>query len=538
MHLVTKIVIVLALALFIGYKRRNHVPHGYRLPPGPRGWPLIGNAHELGPYPRNQFQKWAAQYGEVFQVQIGLQRWVLFNSPEAIKDVFDKQSALTSGRPPMPVFHNQVSGNWRLVSMDYGPKWRRLRTALHQCLSPKMSDELRPGQEFESGQLLHDILTANQNEQDFYDHVRRYATSVVMTAAYGQRIPSYHSNDFVEVYQIMDELSIAAQPLGFVANDIPILYELPEWMHWWKKRAFAMRDRQTRIWSRHWATLKAQLSEGKAPPCFARSFLESAMKEGGLAEEEGLYLGGTLVEAGSGTTSATILTAIKYLMANPRVQERAFEELSTVVGSDRLPTFEDEASLLYIRSISKEVLRMRPIVTAAIPHYNHNDLFYKDFFIPRGSNIAVCGYVPHYDETRIESPNEFRPERYLKHTLKSAAYANQGDPNLRDHFSFGHGRRICSGIHVAENSIFIVLARLLWAYEIRPPFNGDGTIEAVDVSDEAFEPYMFNLEPKKYKARFIPRSEKHAQVLEQNWNISQGGYVMQGIRVDSKGMVV
>lgn len=91
----------------------------------------------------------------------------------------------------------------------------------------------------------------------------------------------------------MDELSVAGQPLGFIANDFPILYKLPECMHWWKKRASAMRDRQTRIWSRHWATLKAQLKEGKAPPCFARSFLESAMKGGGIAEEEGMYLGGS-----------------------------------------------------------------------------------------------------------------------------------------------------------------------------------------------------------------------------------------------------
>ncbi|KAL7757138.1 hypothetical protein ACKLNR_011665 [Fusarium oxysporum f. sp. zingiberi] len=538
MSYLSKIILVLIVVLFVAFKRRIRIPSGYRLPPGPKGWPLIGSAHELGPYPRNQFQKWAAQYGEVFQVQIGLQRWVVLNSPDAIKDVLDKQSSLTSGRPPMPVFHNQVSGDWRLVSMDYGPKWRRLRTALHHCLSPKVADELRPGQEFESGQLLHDILMANQNEENFYDHVRRYATSVVMTAAYGQRIPSYDSNDFHEVYKIMDELNLAAQPLGFVANDIPILYQLPEWMHWWKKRAFAMRDRQTRIWTAHWEKLKAQFREDKAPPCFAKSFLESAMKEGGLTEEEGLYLGGTLVEAGSGTTSATILTAIKYLMANPRVQDRAFEELSTVIGSDRLPTFEDEASLPYIRSIAKEVLRMRPIVTAAVPHYNYTDVFYKDFIIPRGSNIAVCAYVPHYDENRIGFPNEFRPERYLNHTLKSAAYANQGDPNLRDHFSFGHGRRICSGIHVAENSIFIVLARLLWAYAIRPPFKADGSLEAVDTSDEAFEPYKFNLEPKYYKARFIPRSETHAQVIEQNWNASQGGFLMRGTKVDSEGMVV
>lgn len=66
----------------------------------------------------------------------------------------------------------------------------------------------------------------------------------------------------------------------------------------------------------------------------------------------------------------------------------------------------------------------------------------------------------------------------------------------------------------------------------------NGSTEAVDLSDEAFEPYMFNLEPKHYKARFIPRSEEHAQMIEENWNASQGGYTMRGTRVDSEGMVV
>ncbi|GKT40903.1 uncharacterized protein ColSpa_01084 [Colletotrichum spaethianum] len=69
---------------------------------------------------------------------------------------------------------------------------------------------------FESGQLPHDALKENQTETEFYYHIRRYATSVMMTAAYGQRIPSYHSNDFHKVYQIMDDLNVAAQPLGFI----------------------------------------------------------------------------------------------------------------------------------------------------------------------------------------------------------------------------------------------------------------------------------------------------------------------------------
>jgi len=35
------------------------------------------------------------------------------------------------------------------------------------------------------------------------------------------------------------------------------------------------------------------------------------------------------------------------------------------------------------------------------------------------------------------------------------------DPRTRDQFSFGAGRRICPGMHLTENSLFITLARIL-----------------------------------------------------------------------------
>lgn len=45
----------------------------------------------------------------------------------------------------------------------------------------------------------------------------------------------------------------------------------------------------------------------------------------------------------------------------PHVLEGAHEELDRVVGLNRLPTFDDEENLPYIRAMVKETLRWRPV---------------------------------------------------------------------------------------------------------------------------------------------------------------------------------
>ena len=46
----------------------------------------------------------------------------------------------------------------------------------------------------------------------------------------------------------------------------------------------------------------------------------------------------------------------------PDVQKRAQAEIDSVIGKDRLPTFQDRASLPYIDAIKREVLRWEPVV--------------------------------------------------------------------------------------------------------------------------------------------------------------------------------
>ena len=151
----------------------------------------VGNTLQLGPRPQKQLKKWANEYGEIMQVQIGWENWVFLNSPQAVKDIMDRQSAVTSGRAPMPVGSDLISGGMRFLFMGYTPTWRKLRTIVHKLLTPKVSNTFMPSQLFEAKQLVYDLLTDNANQEDFYMHVRRYTTSVVMTSTYGRRVKQW-----------------------------------------------------------------------------------------------------------------------------------------------------------------------------------------------------------------------------------------------------------------------------------------------------------------------------------------------------------
>lgn len=67
-----------------------------RLPkiPGPLLNYFVGLGISLPPYTLTKFRKWAGEYGDIYRVQVGWHHWVVLNSPEAVKIVFDKQVCL------------------------------------------------------------------------------------------------------------------------------------------------------------------------------------------------------------------------------------------------------------------------------------------------------------------------------------------------------------------------------------------------------------------------------------------------------------
>jgi cytochrome P450 len=150
------------------------------------------------------------------------------------------------------------------------------------------------------------------------------------------------------------------------------------------------------------------------------------------------------------------------MIAFPEVQRRAQAELDTVVGRDRLPTFDDAPHLPYVRAVIEEVLRWRPSTPLGVPHAATEDDWYEGMFIPKGTICIPNVWHCNRDHTVFgEDADKFRPERHMDE--HGQLLSGSTETIQAGHVTFGFGRRICVGKHLAKDTLFISTARILWA---------------------------------------------------------------------------
>jgi cytochrome P450 len=184
--------------------------------------------------------------------------------------------------------------------------------------------------------------------------------------------------------------------------------------------------------------------------------------------------------AGAETTTGTMHWWMLAMVAFPESQRRAQAELDAVVGRSRIPSFSDLPCLPYLRAMVKEVLRWRSVLPVGIPHCSLEDDWYEGMFIPKGTmclvNVGLCNHDPaiYGDDATL-----FDPSRHLNPDGTLAP----SPPDTQDegHIVYGFGKRICVGRHVANDTIFIAFAMVLWAMELVPAKDEHGRDIPIDV---------------------------------------------------------
>ena len=188
--------------------------------------------------------------------------------------------------------------------------------------------------------------------------------------------------------------------------------------------------------------------------------------------------------AGFETTSTTLMWWTYAMVAFPEVQSRAHAELDAVVGRGRLPTFADAPRLPYVRAIIREVIRWRPAVPLGLPHQAIDDDWYEGMFIPKGATCIANIWQCNHDQAVFgDDADVFNPERHLSEN--GELLPGPKETNQEGHVSFGFGRRFCIGKHLANDSLFIETARILWASTLKYARDKNGRELPLDVS--AFE---------------------------------------------------
>ncbi|KAF5385581.1 hypothetical protein D9757_006773 [Collybiopsis confluens] len=183
------------------------------------------------------------------------------------------------------------------------------------------------------------------------------------------------------------------------------------------------------------------------------------------------------------------------MVMHPDVQAKGQAEIDQLVGTDRLPTFEDRKFLPFVESIYREVGRLYPPLPLCISHASIGDDVYRDYIIPKGCIVIPNIWAMNRDPERYANPDAFRPERFLESPKGPFT-------SINDISAFGFGRRVCPGRYMADNTVWLTIASVLATLNLGKAKDEAGS--EIEVSEEFTNAFFCH--PKPYKCSIAPRS--------------------------------
>ena len=118
------------------------------------------------------------------------------------------------------------------------------------------------------------------------------------------------------------------------------------------------------------------------------------------------------------------------------------------------------------------------------------------------------------DPVRNPDPRKFDPMRFINDSQSEFQSATNADENQRQNWIFGAGRRMCQGMHIAERSLFLAIARIVWAFNIDKPIGPDGEPVDADIEDLVGG---VAVQPNDFRIDMTPRSQKKADMIREAW---------------------
>ena len=463
-----------------------------------------------------QFEKWAREYGPIYSLILGTKTLVVLSSDKAVKDLLDKKSGLYSHRQDMYIGQDLCSGGLRVLMMGYTARWRACRKMIHSLLNVSAAKSYVPYQILENKQMLYDMV---QDPENFLYHIRRYSNALTTTMVFGWRSPTYEDEKMKQLFDGFSEFAeLNQQGTAALIDFFPWLRYLPDFLLPAQKKGRELHKKEKALYLSHWLKAKQEVADGTITRCFCEDLVQVQKKEG-FDDDQAAYISGTLLEAGSDTTSSTLYAFVQAMLLYPEIQKKAQEEVERVVGSERLPVMEDEPNLQYVRAIIKETLRWMPTtILGAVPHAVTQDDYYEGYLIPKDAGVMNNVWGIHMDPARHPEPRRFNPDRYKDDRQSLADAAANPDASKRDQFTFGAGRRICPGIHVAERSLFLGVSRILWAMNIEPATDASGKPILPDPEKLT---QGFVCMPEEFPAKITPRDEKRRQAIINDWKLAE-----------------
>ncbi|GAP84455.1 putative cytochrome p450 monooxygenase [Rosellinia necatrix] len=174
-----------------------------------------------------------------------------------------------------------------------------------------------------------------------------------------------------------------------------------------------------------------------------------------------MHVNAELFMAAGTETTASLLTGVThYLVQNPSKMRILVNEVRTSFSSADEIDLEGLARLPYLNACLREGMRVYPPVPSGLPRIvaeGGNSILGK--WVPEGTSVSVHQFATYHNPENFKNPDMFVPERWL------------GDPEYQDdnrasHQPFSVGARNCLGINLAWHEMRLMLAKLVYQFDI------------------------------------------------------------------------
>ncbi|KAI0299715.1 cytochrome P450 [Multifurca ochricompacta] len=479
------VLILVLVTLHWASKRKTRLP----LPPGPKGWPLIGNLLDI---PKANFGKvyteWAMKYGKIVYADAAGQPMIIINDVDIANEILDKNGAISSDRPVMEMAGKLAGfGEWTSFLM-YNTQMKESRKYMHRAIGTRGSLKRFDGLfESENRKFLKATLREPDNVQE---HIRHYTGAVIARITYGYEAQDEGDPIIALAESILRSFSQFSEPGAYLVDFIPALKYIPAWFPGagFKKEASAAKTILQELVDIPFQFSMNEMAEGTAPPSFVTDNMQTVTTD--LAKRDLKWSASSLF---TGTVSVQY-TFFLAMTLFPEIQRKAHNEIDRVIGNDRLPCLADRDNLPYVCAIQDEIYRWRPVGSVGVPHKTTAADTYGGYHIPKGSIILPNIWHMLHDPAVYSNPDSFSPERFL------ATDGKHPEPNPRTCF-FGFGRRASKGSQFADATVWLSIATALAVFRISKVVEG-----GVEITPEGKYTSSLVSHPEKFRCSIKPRS--------------------------------
>ncbi|KAL1812535.1 hypothetical protein ACET3Z_022600 [Daucus carota] len=440
-------------------------------PPGPKGWPIIGNMLMMDTLTHRGLAKLASQYGGLVHLRMGFLHMVTVSTPGMAREVLQVQDNIFSNRPATMNISYLTYNRADMAFANYGPFWRQMRKISVMKLFSRRRAESWDSVRDEVDDMVRNVVYNAGLSVNVGELVFGLTRNIVYRAAFGS-VSRHGQDDFIKILQEFSKLFGAFNICDFVPG-----------LTWLDPQGFKVRLVKARasldgfidsILDEHIANKKSgSVDEANSDMVYElldfygedqakvnhSDDINSSVR---LTRDNIKAIIMDVMFGGTETVASAIEWAMSELMRSPGDLKRVQQELLDVVGLHRRVEENDFDKLSYFKCVIKETLRLHPPIPLFL-HETAQDAVVAGYHIPAKTRVMINSWAINRDPNSWDDPEDFKPSRFLK----------EGMPDFKgSHFEFipfGSGRRSCPGMQLGLYAFEMAVAHLLHCFNWELP---------------------------------------------------------------------